>query len=72
MRVIGKCASRIGKEKCVASHGDPAINLSWHAQRAVPSLLFLQSTRHPFEASSSFLHRIAQRSDRSGDCDEAS
>jgi len=60
------------KEKCVTSDRYPAINLSWRSKRAVPSLLFLQGTRHPFEASSSFLQRIEQRGERSGDCDEAS
>jgi hypothetical protein len=72
MPLIEKCASRVGKEKCAASVRDPAINLSWLAERAVLSLLFLQGTRHPFEASSSLLHRIWQRGDRSGDGDEAS
>src|SRR5712671_3796998 len=72
MHVTGKCASRSTQEKCTASDLDPAINLSCHGKRAVSSLLFLQSTRHSFEASSSFLYRVGQRPDRSGDCDEAS
>jgi sulfonate transport system substrate-binding protein len=49
------------KEKCVASDQIPAINLLHLAERAVLSLLFLQSTRHLSEASSSFLHRLEQR-----------
>jgi hypothetical protein len=50
----------------------PTINLSYHGKPAVASLLFLQSTRHKFEASSSFLHRVGQRLGRSGECDETS
>jgi hypothetical protein len=71
MQVIEKGASPVTKEKCVVADRDPAINLLRRAKRTVRSLLFLQSSRHSFEASSSFLHRIEKRGDRSGDCDEA-
>jgi hypothetical protein len=57
MHLIAKCASRAVKEKSVAADRDTAINLSHQAERTVLVLLFLRNTRHPSEASSSFLHR---------------
>src|SRR3954454_21949996 len=73
--LINKFARRGLLEKCVASDRDPAINASRRAKRAVPSLLFLHSTRHSSQAPPSSLtsrDRTKSRHDRSGECDEAS